>query len=43
MKVLIISDTHRQNDNYLKVLEKVTGIDMIIHCGDGEGSEEVLH
>lgn len=42
MKILIVSDTHRQNDNYFRVLEKVGTIDMVIHCGDAEGSEYVL-
>lgn len=39
MKVLIVSDTHRKNDNFLKVLEQVSPIDMVVHCGDAEGSE----
>ena len=39
MKVLIVSDTHRHNDNYLKVVEKVKPI---IHCGDIEGSEYLI-
>lgn len=39
MKVLIVSDTHRCNDNFLKVLEIEKPIDMLIHCGDIEGSE----
>ena len=34
MKVLIVSDTHRRNENYIKVLEKVAPVDMVIHCGD---------
>lgn len=42
MKVLIVSDTHRQNDNYFRVLEKVGKVDMVIHCGDAEGSEYTL-
>lgn len=41
MKVLIVSDTHRKNDNYFKVL-KLQKPDMVIHCGDAEGSEYVL-
>ena len=28
MKVLIVSDTHRRNDNYIKVLERVAPVDM---------------
>lgn len=39
MKILIVSDTHRRDENYFKVLEKVKPIDMLIHCGDAEGSE----
>lgn len=39
MKILIVSDTHRRNENYFRVLEKVKPIDMLIHCGDTEGSE----
>lgn len=42
MKILIISDTHRNNDNYVKVLEKVAPVDMLIHCGDVEGSEYMI-
>ncbi len=41
-RVLIVSDTHRQNSNYLKVLEAVRPIDMVIHCGDVEGSEYLI-
>lgn len=41
MKVLIVSDTHRKNDNYFKVLE-LEKPDLVIHCGDAEGSEYVL-
>lgn len=42
MRVLIISDTHRRNDNYFKLLEKIKDIDMVIHCGDTEGSEYAI-
>lgn len=42
MRVLIVSDTHRQNNNYLKVIEKVKPIDMVVHCGDSEGSEYLI-
>lgn len=42
MKVLIVSDTHRQNNNYLKVVEACKPLDMVIHCGDVEGSEYVI-
>ena len=39
MKILIVSDTHKKNDNYFRVLKKVEPVDLIIHCGDIEGSE----
>lgn len=42
MKILIVSDTHRMNQNYFKVLERTGSIDMVIHCGDAEGSEYAL-
>lgn len=42
MKILIVSDTHRYNENYLRVLERVAPIDMVIHCGDIEGSEYAI-
>ena len=41
MKVLIVSDTHKRNDNYFTVLEQVKP-DLVIHCGDAEGSEYAL-
>ena len=41
MKILIVSDTHKRNENYFKVLE-MHHPDMVIHCGDAEGSEYAL-
>ena len=41
MKILIVSDTHKRNENYFKVVE-MHHPDMIIHCGDAEGSEYAL-
>ncbi len=41
MKVLIVSDTHKKNENYFKVVE-MHKPDMVIHCGDVEGSEYAL-
>lgn len=41
MKILIVSDTHKKNDNYFKVVE-MHKPDMVIHCGDAEGSEYAL-
>lgn len=42
MRILIVSDTHRQDGNYHRVVEQVGKIDMVIHCGDAEGSEYAL-
>lgn len=41
MKILIVSDTHRQNNAYLKIVQ-LHKPDMIIHCGDAEGAEYLL-
>ena len=40
MKILIVSDTHKRNENLLDVLENARGLDMVIHCGDAEGLED---
>lgn len=42
MKILIVSDTHRHHRNLETVLEKVSPIDMMIHLGDVEGSEDYI-
>lgn len=39
MKILIVSDTHRNEDNLIEVLEKEKKTDLLIHCGDVEGAE----
>lgn len=41
MKVLVVSDTHKKNENYFTALERERP-DMVIHCGDAEGSEYAL-
>lgn len=41
MKILVVSDTHRRNDNYFTILE-MHRPDMVIHCGDAVGSEYAL-
>lgn len=38
-KILIVSDTHRKNENYLEIIKKCGPFDKVIHCGDVEGSE----
>lgn len=42
MKILIVSDSHGRNTNLEKVLEKVKPIDVFLHLGDFEGSEEYI-
>lgn len=42
MKILIVSDTHRNNRNFLTVLERTSPVDMVVHCGDVEGSELLI-
>ena len=41
MKILIIGDTHGQDDIFLKVLAKEPQFDALLHTGDFEGSEFV--
>ena len=41
MKILIVSDTHRKNENLKKVLDREPPFDMMIHLGDAEGSEVI--
>lgn len=40
MKILLISDTHRRDDLFLRVMEQEAPVDMILHAGDAEGSED---
>jgi len=42
VRVLIVSDTHRRHDNYIKALECCRPLDMVIHCGDVEGGEYLI-
>lgn len=42
MKVLIVSDTHRRNENYLEVIQREAPLDLVVHCGDIEGSEYLI-
>ena len=41
MKVLILGDTHAQDDIFLRILAAEKDIDAILHTGDFEGSEIV--
>ncbi|MDO5539754.1 MAG: metallophosphoesterase [Eubacteriales bacterium] len=42
MKILIVSDTHRKDENLKKVIEKEKPFDRIIHLGDIEENESVI-
>ena len=42
MRILIVSDTHRRDGNFRRVLEKTGPIDMLIHLGDAEGTEHMI-
>lgn len=39
MKILIVSDTHRRDENLKLVIEENIPMDMLIHLGDAEGSD----
>ena len=39
MRVLIVSDTHRQGENFYRALEETKPVALVIHCGDVEGQE----
>jgi putative phosphoesterase len=41
MKILVVSDTHKRNENFYMVV-KMHQPDMVIHCGDAEGYENEL-
>jgi hypothetical protein len=42
MKILIVSDSHGKIKNLETVIEKVSPIDLFIHLGDFEGSEDYV-
>ena len=42
MNILIVSDTHGQNRNLELVLKKSGPLDLFIHLGDMEGSEDYI-
>ncbi|MFU0826110.1 MAG: Phosphoesterase [Lachnoclostridium sp.] len=42
MKIMIVSDSHGRNYNLEKALNKVKPIDLLIHLGDFEGSEDSI-
>ena len=42
MKILVVRDTHRKDDNLKLVLSEECPLDMLIHLGDAEGSEHFI-
>lgn len=42
MKIMIISDTHREKRNLYKALEREKPIDLLVHCGDLQMEEREL-
>ena len=42
MKILVVSDTHGMDRRFYEVYRKEKPVDMIIHCGDTQGSEEEM-
>lgn len=42
MKILIVSDSHGRNHYLSRVLDKVGDIDLFLHLGDLEGSEDFI-
>jgi len=42
MKILVVSDTHRDDRNLKVVIERTSPIDMLIHLGDAEESEDAI-
>lgn len=42
MKILIVSDTHRKDESLHKIIDETRPLDMLIHLGDSEGSEEKI-
>lgn len=43
MRVLIISDTHGKSDCLTRINDIVGHVDMLIHLGDVEGDEKLVH
>lgn len=41
-KLVLVSDSHGQNHNLWRILEKEKPYDMVVHCGDYEYSESAM-
>lgn len=39
MRILVVSDSHGNNSAFTKIIDKIGMPDMVIHCGDYNGSE----
>lgn len=42
MRILVMSDTHRQHANFIEVTEKIGKLDLAVHLGDAEGYEDLI-
>lgn len=42
MKILVVSDTHGNDRKFFQLYKAVKPVDMVIHCGDIQGSEDVF-
>lgn len=42
MKIMIVSDTHKQHKNLQLALDRMGKIDLMIHLGDAEGYEDYI-
>ena len=42
MRILVVSDNHGRMGNFLTIYEKVKPVDMVIHLGDTEGTEDEI-
>lgn len=42
MRILIVSDTHRRDENLKEVIRRTGPLDMLIHLGDTGGSEHAI-
>lgn len=43
MRILIVSDTHRKNENFEQVIQKEGVFDRVFHLGDVEGGEVFIN
>lgn len=40
MKIIVVSDTHGRDETFMEVLVQEETADLVIHCGDLEGTED---